>query len=115
MDYSPWPEREIWPFLKTTKRRKIFKTGEARSTKIGVHALHIHPYLHEFFEPILLIFYILKPMDYSPWPEREIGRFWKQPKRSKIFETGEARSTKIGIPVLYTHPYLHEFFEPVVS
>ena len=68
-----------------------------------------------FFEPILLIFYILKPMGYSPWPEREIGRFWKQPKSSKIFETGEARSTKIGIPVLYTHPYLHEFFEPVVS
>ena len=53
-------------------------------------------------------------MDYSPWPEREIGRFWKQPKRSKIFETGEARSTKIGIPVLYTHPYLHEFFEPIL-
>ena len=90
------------------------ETKEARPNNIGVHELHIHPYLHEFFEPILLIFYILKPMDYSPWPEREIGRFWKQPKRSKIFETGEARSTKIGIPVLYTHPYLHEIFEPIL-
>ena len=31
----------------------ISKTGEATPTNISVHALHIHPYLHEFFEPIL--------------------------------------------------------------
>ena len=29
------------------------ENGEATPTKISVHALHIHPYLHEFFEPIL--------------------------------------------------------------
>ena len=27
-------------------------TGEATPTKIGVHALDINLYLHEFFEPI---------------------------------------------------------------
>ena len=32
----------------------IFETGEATTTKIGVHAFHINPYLHEFFEPILI-------------------------------------------------------------
>ena len=32
----------------------ISETGEATPTKIGVHALHIHPYLLEFFEPILI-------------------------------------------------------------
>ena len=32
----------------------ISKTGEVTNTKIGVHAFHINPYLHEFFEPILI-------------------------------------------------------------
>ena len=32
----------------------ISKTGDATPTKIGVHAFDINPYLHEFFEPILL-------------------------------------------------------------
>ena len=32
----------------------ISETGEAMPTKIGVHACYINPYLHEFFEPILI-------------------------------------------------------------
>ena len=49
MDYSPWVEREIWPFLKV----EISKTEEVTPTKIGVHVCYIDTYLHEFFEPIL--------------------------------------------------------------
>ena len=30
----------------------ISETGEVTPTKIGVHALDVNPYLHEFFEPI---------------------------------------------------------------
>ena len=30
-----------------------FETGGAMPTKIGMHALDINPYLHEFFERIL--------------------------------------------------------------
>ena len=30
----------------------ISKTGRITPTKIGVHACHINPYLHEFFELI---------------------------------------------------------------
>ena len=30
----------------------ISETKIAMPTKIGVHALHIHTYLHEFFDPI---------------------------------------------------------------
>ena len=30
----------------------ISESREATPTKIGVHALGINPYLHEFFEPI---------------------------------------------------------------
>ena len=32
----------------------ISKTGEATPTKIGVHTFDINPYLHDFFEPILI-------------------------------------------------------------
>ena len=49
MDYSPWSERENWPFLKGSH---ISETGEVTPTKIGVNARDINPYLHEFFEPI---------------------------------------------------------------
>ena len=30
----------------------ISETTEGTSTKVGVHACDINPYLHEFFEPI---------------------------------------------------------------
>ena len=49
MDYSPWVEREIWPFLGGSS---ISKTREVTPTKIGVHVCYINVYLHEFFEPI---------------------------------------------------------------
>ena len=32
----------------------ISETREVLPTKIGVYACHINPYLHEFFEPILV-------------------------------------------------------------
>ena len=49
MDYSPWVEREIWPFLRVAVSPK---PERSRPTKIGVHACDISPYLNEFFEPI---------------------------------------------------------------
>ena len=32
----------------------IVETREVMPTKIDVHACYINPYLHEFFEPILI-------------------------------------------------------------
>ena len=46
MDYSPCPEREIWPFLKGSH---ISETGRLTPTKAGVNARDIDSYLHEFF------------------------------------------------------------------
>ena len=51
MDYSPCPEREIWPFLKSSH---ISETRETTPTETGVHARDINPYLHIFFDPILI-------------------------------------------------------------
>ena len=53
MDYSPWTEGKFWPFLKGNKKVQISETEEATPTKIGLHAFHANPYLHEFFELIL--------------------------------------------------------------
>ena len=52
---SPWSEREIWQFLKVAIN--ISETGKMTPTKIGVHACDINPYMHEFFEPILIKFF----------------------------------------------------------
>ena len=34
---------------------------------------------------------------------------------SGIYETGKAMPTKIGVNACYIYPYLHEFFEPILS
>ena len=52
MDYSPWSEREIGEILAVFEGTGISETGETTPTKIGVYALDINAYLHEFFEPI---------------------------------------------------------------
>ena len=44
--YSPWSEREIWPFFEDSN---ISETRMATSIKIGVHAFDIKLYLHDFF------------------------------------------------------------------
>ena len=49
MDYSPWSEREIWPFFEGSN---ISETRMAMPIKIGVHAFDIKLYLHNFFELI---------------------------------------------------------------
>ena len=40
--------------LAVLESRNISETGEATPTKFGVHAFDINPYLHEFFEQILI-------------------------------------------------------------
>ena len=45
----------------------ISETSGDMPTKISVHALHIHPYLHEFIEPIPYDFFSFYSNDYSQW------------------------------------------------
>ena len=49
------------------ERGKISETGEATSTKIGLHAFHINLYLRKFFE--LILFFDPHGL-YSPRSER---------------------------------------------
>ena len=41
----------------------------------------------------------------------KFGRF----EGSSISETGKVMPTKISVHVCYINPYLHEFFEPILS
>ena len=38
--------------LSAFESSNISETGQTTPTNIGVHALDINPYMHEFFEPI---------------------------------------------------------------
>ena len=51
MDYSPCPGKGN---LAVFEGSNISETGVVTPTKIGVHTFDINPYLHEFFEPILI-------------------------------------------------------------
>ena len=60
-------------------------------TKIGLHAFHANPYLHEFFEPILF---------FDPHgPKRKFGHFEDRQNEAKISETSKAMPTILGVHV----------------
>ena len=63
-------------------------------------------YLHEFSERILFIVHGGKGI---------FGRFEGKQKTSKISKTKKATPTKIGVHAFHTNPYLHEFFELILS
>ena len=75
MDYSPWSERDNWPFLKV--EIIISKIEEAAPTKIGVHAFDINPYLHDFFEPIPNNSIFWRPWTIVHGPKGKFGCVWK--------------------------------------
>ena len=63
--------------LAVFKSSNISETRIATSTKIGVHALHIHTYLLEFFEPIPIHWIFWWPWTIAHGQKGKIGCFWK--------------------------------------
>ena len=62
--YSPWSQK----ILSIFESSNISEIKEAMLIKIGVHAFDINPYLHKFFEPILIDSIFSLPWTiYSPW------------------------------------------------
>ena len=106
MDYSPWSEREIWPFLKVAISPKPEKTTP---TKIGVYTFDMCLYLHEFFEPIPIDWIFWWPWTIVHGPEREIWPFLKQ---QYLWKRRRLRPPKLVCMHLSSmRLYLHEFFE----
>ena len=87
------------------EKSNISKTKEATSTKIGLHAFDINTYLHEFFEPIQSVTFLVHGR------KGNLAVF----ESSNISETREATSTKIGMHAFDINPYLHELFNQFYS
>ena len=80
MDYSPWVEGEIWPFLKVPTSPKPERSHPPKLV-----------YMYVASTPTCMIFLIrfrsikfLMTMDYSPWVEGEIWPFLKIPISPKL-------------------------------
>ena len=73
MDYSPWVEREIWPFLKVAVSPKPEGTRPPKSVYMNLTSIHICMNFLANFDRLNF----LMTMDYSPWVEREIWPFLK--------------------------------------
>ena len=84
MDYSPWVEREIWPFLKVAISPKLKRS---RPQKLVCMYVTSTPTCMIFLSRFRSIKFLMT-MDYSPWVEREIWLFLKvaispKPERSR--------------------------------
>ena len=106
MDYSPWSEREIWPFLKVAISPKL---ETSHPSKLVCMHLTSTPTCMNFFSQFYLIqFFSL------PWAivsgQGNLAVF----ERSNISEIGEVMPTKIGVHAFDIDPYLHEFLEPIL-
>ena len=115
MDYSPWVEREIWPFLRVAVSPKLERSCPPKLV-----------YMHVTSRPncmnFLSRFRSIKFFDDHghQWVEREIGELgnWSMGRKgnltvfegSSISETGEVMPTKIGVYAFDNNPYLHKHF-----
>ena len=72
--YSPWSEREIWPFLKVTVSPKPKQSRPSKSVCIHLTSIPTCINFLSRFRPIKFLMTILL---YSPWSEREIWLFLK--------------------------------------
>ena len=104
MDYSPCPEREIWPFLKVAISPKPERPHPPKLVCIPCD-INVIPAWIFWANSDRLNF--LTTMDYSPCPKREI---WLFLKGSNISKSGETTPTKIGVYTLDINPILAWIF-----
>ena len=71
MDYSPWSEREIWPFLRVALSLKLERLHPPKL--VYMHVTSMSTCMNFLADSDRLNF--LMTMDYSPWSEREIWPF----------------------------------------
>ena len=108
MDYSPWSEREIWPFLRVAVSPK--PESDHAHQNWCTCMLHQSILAWIFWADSIRLNFLMT-MDYSPWSEREIWPFLRVPSISETEE--RSTPTKIGVHALDINPYLNEFFEPI--
>ena len=97
MDYSPWVEGEIWPFLKVPISPKPERSHPPKLVCIYVTST---PTCMIFLSRFRLIKYF-----------DDHGLYFGS---TNISETEEVTPTKIGVHVCYINTYLHDFFDPIL-
>ena len=106
MDYSPWSEREIWPFLRVAVSPKPERSRPPKS--VYMHLTSIHTCMN-----FLSQFRAIKFFDdhglLSMGQKGKLTVF----ESSGISKTREVTPIKIGVHACYINSYLHEFFEPI--
>ena len=107
MDYSPWSESEIWPFLRVAispkpERSHPLKLVQMHSSSILICINFLSRFRSiKFFD------------DHGLESMVEKGNLAVF-ESSDISETGEAMPTKIAVHACDINPYLHKFFEPIL-
>ena len=102
MDYSPWSERENWPFLKVAVS---LKPERLRPLKlVCMYETSIYTCMN-FLSQFRSIFFLMT-MD----RKGKLAVF----EDSSISETEEAPPIKIGVHAFDINAYLHEFFELIL-
>ena len=96
MDYSPWSEREIWPFWRVAVSPKP-------ETPRPPNSMYMHVTSTPTCMNFLIQFQLIK------YFEGNLAVF----ESSGISETGETTPTKLGVHTSYINAYLHEFSEPI--
>ena len=105
MDYSPWVEREIWPFLKVAISPKLKRSHPSKLVFMYVTST---PICMNFLNRVQSIKFF-DDHGLSMGRKGNLAVF----ESSNISKTEEVTPTKIGADVCYINTYLHEFFEPI--
>ena len=98
MDYSPWVEREIWPFLKVAISPK---PERLRSPKLVCMYVTSTPTSMNFLSQFRSIKFFDDHGLLSMGRKGNLAVF----ESSNISETGEVTLTKIGVHVCYINTY----------
>ena len=106
MDYSPWSEREIWPFLRVAVSPKPERPRPPKSVYMHVASTHT---CMNFLRQFRLIKFFDDHGLYTMGRKGNLTIF----ESSGISETKRTTPTKMGVHAFDINPYLHEFFEPI--
>ena len=101
MDYSPWSERKIWPFLKVAISPKLEKVHPPKL--VCMHVTLIPTSIN-----FLSQFQLIKFFDDQSMVRKENLVVFEG---SNISETRMATPTKIGVHAFDIKLYLYDFFE----
>ena len=98
MDYSPWVEREIWPFLKVAVSPKPERSHPPKSVYMYVTSTYTCLNFLSQFRSIKFF----DDHGYSPWVEREIWPFLRVAVSPKPERSHPPKSVYMYVTSTYT-------------